>query len=73
MKDTIDHLGEIGARRLAARLHDYWKSRGHDVNVWTERFVLGAGDKPFAIHCVRSDLAAGLPVPKAVAIESTAA
>jgi hypothetical protein len=70
---NIDHLSEIGARRLAARLCDFWKSRGHDVTVRVERVVVGAGDKPFAIYCVRSDLAAGPPRPKAAAIESTAA
>jgi hypothetical protein len=70
----IDHMGEIGSRRLAARLRDFWKRRGHEVNVWIERSVLSASDKqPFPIYCVRSDLTAGLPLPKVVVVESTAA
>jgi hypothetical protein len=69
-----DHLSETGARELATRLREFWRQRGHRVNVWTERVELGAkgGQKQFNV--VRSDLFAGLPLPtpKPTAIETTA-
>ena len=71
-----DHLSETGARELAARIREFWRQRGHRINVWTEAITLTAkgGQKPFVFHVVRSDLFAGLPLPspKPAAIESTA-
>ena len=71
-----DHLSVTGARELAARVREFWRQRGHRVNVWTEAVTLEAkgGQKPFVHYAVRSDLFAGLPLPspKPAAIESTA-
>jgi len=71
-----DHLSETGARELAARIREFWRQRGHRVNVWTEavRIESKGNQKPFTYHIVRSDLFAGLPLPtpKPATIESTA-
>jgi hypothetical protein len=73
----LDHTSEIGSRRLAALLRDYWKARGHDITVTIDPVLFGPKvGNPYYLYCVRSNLVDGLP-PKpitiAAAVESTAA
>jgi hypothetical protein len=62
----IDHLSSGGAEQLAARVREYWRQRGHAVDVWTERveIVTEGVAKPFVFHVVRSNLFCGLPLPE---------
>lgn len=59
---------EEGAKRLAARIFNYWLDRGHVVQPRVERNLLARGPERGRanrsrepIWCVRSDMINGLP------------
>ena len=53
-----DNMTEQGARRLAAKIHEYWKLRGKNVRTW-----ITTGDDKYGrqISVVRSDMVGGMP------------
>ena len=66
-KSKSDHLSEIAADRLAARVRNYWAARGYSIHTWSE-YIAGPargeeGDSDRRGHWqVRSDMRGGLPV-----------
>ena len=55
-----DNLSHEGAYVLAGKIRAYWMRKGHEVNVWVERFDLARGNMP--IWVIRSDMLNGWPV-----------
>lgn len=56
-----DHFTEAGARKLAARIREYWEARG--LKVQTTAASASVGDGTFWF--VRSDMVNGHPRPVA--------
>ena len=56
-----DYSTQHGAEELAQKIKNYWKDRGKDVKVWTER----AGNNCLSIYyAIKSNLVKGLPKEK---------
>jgi hypothetical protein len=57
----IDFCSQHGAAELAARLRDYWRTKGHRVTTLIERSDIVKTDNAGLIYSVHSDLIDGLP------------
>lgn len=61
MKRGDDTWTEIGARRIAKQLRDFWRKKGYDVSCWIVKAEGGTAFDGRPRYDVRSDLFNGWP------------
>ena len=57
-----DACSKRGAERIASVIREWWKERGHTINVWVAESKARA-DRVQELYVVRSDLIRGKPRP----------
>lgn len=57
---ATDPCSYRGAERLASQIKNYWRERGHEIEVWTEKYLE-------SVYMVKSNLRRGNPVRRAIA------